>query len=98
MVDIVLGSLGGEILVLVAIVLLLWVIYKLGKSLVKVILGIIVNSVLGVGVIFLVDGLFNLAIPLGQIYILVPLAIFGLPAAGTFIILRLCGVVLGIPA
>jgi predicted RND superfamily exporter protein len=88
-----LDTLGGEILVIVAIAILLYIVYKIGKSLLKIILGIIINSILGVGVVWLVDLLFNMGIPL-KVYTLIPLALFGLPAAGTLIILRFFGVVI----
>lgn len=88
-----LGAVGGEIVVIIAIAVLLYIVYKIGKSLIKIILGIVINSVLGVGVVYLVDIFFNIGIPL-KVYTLVPLALFGLPAAGTMIILRLFSVVL----
>ncbi|MDE1865394.1 MAG: pro-sigmaK processing inhibitor BofA family protein [Candidatus Micrarchaeota archaeon] len=88
-----LDTLGGEIIVIIAIALLLYVVYKIGKSLLKIILGIIINSILGVGVVWLVDLIFKMGIPL-KIYTLIPLALFGLPAAGTLIILRFFGVVI----
>lgn len=86
-------TLGGEIIVIVAIAILLYIVYKIGKSLLKIILGIIINSVLGIGVVWLVDLLFNMGIPL-KVYTLIPLALFGLPGAGTLIILRFFGVVI----
>lgn len=86
-----LGTLGGEIIVLVAIVLLLYIIYKIGKSLLKIILGIIINSVLGVAVIWLADTFLGVGIPFA-VYTMLPVAIFGLPAAGTLIILRFFGI------
>ena len=82
-----LGTLGGEIVVVVAIAILLYIVYKIGKSLLKIILGIVINSVLGIGVIYLVNFLFNMNIPLVP-GTLIPLALFGLPAAGTLIILK----------
>ncbi len=88
-----LGTIGGEIIVIVAIAVLLFIVYKIGKSLLKIILGIIINSILGIGVVWLVDLFFNMGIPL-KIYTLIPLALFGLPAAGTFIILRFFGIVI----
>jgi hypothetical protein len=88
-----LGTLGGEIIVVVAIVVLLWIIYKIGKSLLKIILGIVINSVLGIGSIYLVDLIFNMGIPF-QAATLIPLALFGLPAAGTLIILKFFAVTL----
>lgn len=85
----ILPTLAGEIIVVVVIAILLYVIYKIGKSLVKVILGILINSALGVAVIYVVNLLFGVGyIPL-KVYTLIPLALFGLPAAGTLIILRL---------
>lgn len=86
-----LGTIGGEALVIVAIVVLLWIVYKIGKSLLKIILGIIINSALGVGVVYACDIFLNLSIPI-KVYTLIPLALFGLPSAGTLIILRFFGV------
>jgi len=89
-----LGAVGGEIVVIIAIAVLLYIVYKIGKSLLKIILGIVINSVLGIGVVYLVDIFFGIGIPVLKPYILIPLALFGLPAAGTMIILRLFFVVL----
>ncbi len=83
-----LGTLGGEIIVIVAIAILLYIVYKIGKSLLKIIVGIVINSLLGIGVIYFVDAFLAVGVPL-KVYTLIPLAIFGLPAAGTLIILRL---------
>lgn len=82
-----LGPIGGEILVVVAIAALLYIVYKIGKSLLKVILGIVINSVLGISIIWVVDTFLGMNIPL-VVYNLIPLALFGLPAAGTMIILK----------
>jgi hypothetical protein len=86
-----LASIGGEIIVIVAIALLLYIVYKIGKSLLKVILGIIINSVLGIAVIWIVDTFLGIGIPFA-VYTLIPTALFGLPAAGTLIILRFFGI------
>jgi hypothetical protein len=86
-----LASLGGEAIVIAAIALLLYLVYKIGKSMLKMILGIVINSILGVVVVYLVDMFLNVGIPL-KLYTLIPLALFGLPAAGTLIILRFFGV------
>jgi hypothetical protein len=86
-----LASLGGELIVLGAIALLLYIIYKIGKSLLKVILGIIINSVLGVAVIWIVDTFLGVGIPFA-VWTMIPVALFGLPAAGTLIILRFFGI------
>ena len=86
-----LGSLGAEAIVIIAIVVLLYIVYKIGKSLFKVIVGIIINSVLGVAVIWLADTVFAMGIPFA-VYTILPAAIFDLPAAGTMIILRFFGI------
>ena len=78
-------------MVLVAIALILYIVYKIGKSLLKIIAGIIINSVLGIVVIYIVDTFLNMGIP-WKIYTLIPVALFGLPAAGTLMILRFFGI------
>lgn len=86
------GSLAGIVIIIAIIAALLWIIFKMGKSLLKVILGIIANSVLGV-IAILVLNLFNIGIPIA-LFTLIPVALFGLPAVGTLLILRLFSVVL----
>jgi hypothetical protein len=82
---------GGGVLVVVLMVLLLGVIYLIGRPLLKLIFGVITNSILGLIAIFAVDFLFNLGIPL-RLYTLIPTALFGLAGVGTLIILRLFGI------
>lgn len=85
------GTLGGEALVIVIIAIVLYLIFRLGRSLLKVIFAIIANSILGVLAIYAVDYLFNMGIPL-TLPILIPTALFGLPGVGTMIILRFFGI------
>ncbi len=42
--------------------------------------------------IFVLNHFFNLGIPLSKLYIIIPTALFGLPAVGTFVILKFFGV------
>ena len=85
--SIILGPIVSEIIVIAAILLVLFVILKLGN----VILGLILNSILGLIAIYLVNSLFNLGIAYNLITIIV-VAIFGLPAVAVIIILRLVGI------
>ncbi len=85
--SIILGPVVSEVIVIAAILLVLFVILKLGN----VILGLILNSILGLIAIYLVNSLFNLGIAYNLITIIV-VAIFGLPAVAVIIILRLVGI------
>lgn len=85
--SIILGPIVSEIIVIAAILLILFVILKLGN----VILGLILNSILGLIAIYLVNSLFNLGIAYNLITIIV-VAIFGLPAVAVIIILKLVGI------
>ena len=88
------GSLGpvvSEIVVIAAILLVLYIILKLGKT----ILGLILNSILGLIAIYLVNAIFSLGIVYNLLTIIV-VAIFGLPAVAIIIILKLIGI--SIPA
>ena len=72
---------------------LIYILFKIGKGLLRVILAVIVNSVLGFMAILLLDYIFGLGIPF-TLPIVIATALFGLPAVGTFVILKLLGVAL----
>lgn len=86
-----LGPIASEIVIIAAILLVLFVIFKLGKLL----LGLILNSILGLIAIYLVNAIFNLGIIYNLLTIIV-VAIFGLPTVAVIIILKLIGI--SIPA
>lgn len=80
----------GEIILVALIGIVLFIVFKIGKSILKLIFGIIINSILGIIAIFALNYLFKIGIPLG-LATLIPTALFGLPAVGTFVILRFFG-------
>lgn len=84
------GTLLSEVILIALIAVVIYIIFKVGKSIAKLVLGIIINSILGVIAIFALNYFFNLGIPLGlnHLEVLIPTALFGLPAVGTFVILR----------
>ncbi|MCL5106279.1 MAG: hypothetical protein M1331_02715 [Candidatus Marsarchaeota archaeon] len=86
-----------ELAIIAVIGLVVFLIFKLGKSLLRLIFGIIANSILGLLAIIVLDYIFNFKIPL-ILPIIIATALFGLPAVGTFIIMRLFGVPLAIPS
>ena len=81
----------GELVLIALIGIVLFVIFKLGKGLMRLIFGIIANSILGLAAIFALNYFFNFQIPI-HLYTLIPAALFGLPAVGTFVILKFFGV------
>lgn len=85
-----------ELVIIAIIGLVVFLIFKFGKSLLKLIFGIIANSILGLLAIIVLDYIFNFKIPL-ILPIIIATALFGLPAVGTFIIMRLFGIPLTIP-
>ncbi len=85
------NTLLSEAILVILIALVLFIIFKLGKSLLRIIFGLIANSILGILAIFLLDYFFNIGIPL-EVATLVPTALFGLPAVGTLILLRFFGI------
>ncbi|MGC8670096.1 MAG: hypothetical protein ACP5TL_03025 [Candidatus Micrarchaeia archaeon] len=89
--DIIGGAIISEIILILAIALVIFIIFKIGKLLLKIIFGIIANSILGVISIFALDYFLSLGIPLALPEI-VAAAIFGLPAVGTMVIFRLFGI------
>ena len=82
-----LGPAVSEILLIAAILLVLYIILKLGK----LILGLILNSILGLLAIFAVNYLFNLGIAYNILTVIV-VAITGLPGAAVIILLKLIGI------
>lgn len=82
------GPLVSEILIVAAIVLIVFIVFKLGKFL----LGLVVNSILGLIAIFLINAVFGLAIPI-TLAVIVATAIFGLPAVFVIVILKLGGLI-----
>lgn len=87
MAAIIIGPVLSEILVIAAIALILFIIFKLGR----VIVGLIVNSILGLIAIYAVNTIFNLGIVYNLLTIIV-VAIAGLPAVAIIIILKLIGI------
>ncbi len=82
-----LGPVASEIVVIAVILLILFIILKLGR----VILGLVLNSILGLIAFYLVNTLFNLGIVYNLLTIIV-VAIFGLPAVAIVIVLKLIGI------
>lgn len=82
-----LGPAISEIVLIAAILLVLFIILKLGN----IILGLVLNSILGLLGIYLVNYLFNLGIMYNLLTIIV-VAITGLPGAVVIILLKLIGI------
>ncbi len=80
-----------EILIVLAIMLVIYIVFKLGKFLLRLIFGIIANAIMGFITILVANYLFGIGIPL-TLPILVVTALFGLPAVGTLVILKLMGI------
>ena len=91
MLDILLGIFAGGLLSVIvmvaAIFFILFVVLKFGS----IILGLILNSILGLIAIWLANSLFALGITYDWITWIV-IAIFGLPAAAVIILLKMFGI------
>ncbi len=85
--DITMGSVLSEVLVIAAILVVLYIVLKLGN----LIVGLILNSILGLIAIYLVNVIFSLGITYDWITWIV-VAIFGLPMVAVIIILKLIGI------
>lgn len=75
------------IIAILVILLIIFIIFKFGK----LIIGLILNSILGLIAIYLVNTIFDLGILYNLITIII-VAIFGLPAVLAIIILKLIGI------
>ena len=85
--SIIFGGIASEIVVVAAILLILFVMLKFGN----VIITLILNSILGLVVIWLANSFFMLGITYDWITWIV-VAILGLPAVAVIIILKLLGI------
>ena len=84
------GPLVSELIIVVLIASVLFVVMKVGKGLLKLVIGIIMNSVLGIIGIYLLNMFLGLSITL-NLSILAPIVVFGLPAVGTIFLLKIFG-------
>ncbi|MCL5427798.1 MAG: pro-sigmaK processing inhibitor BofA family protein [Candidatus Marsarchaeota archaeon] len=80
------GSVVSETLIIVAIIAVIFIVFALGRFL----LGLLVNSILGLIALFLINAIFGLAIPI-TLATIAATAIFGLPAVFVIVILKLGG-------
>ena len=85
-------ALSGIWLIIAAAVAI-FVVWKAGKLLFKIIFGIITNTILGFITLFLANSFFGMAIPF-SLPVILSTAIFGLGGVGTVIILQLFGIVI----
>lgn len=83
----------SEILVLVAIGAVVFFMARFGKKHHKLIFGFLANSILGLVLIFVINSFFAIAMPISAPVILSTI-LFGLPAVGTLVILKLGGIAL----
>lgn len=79
----------SEFVVILLALLILYLIFKLGKALI----GVIANIVLGFISIFVLNSLFGIGIPFDWIVIIIT-AVLGLPGVAIIVILRLFGIAL----
>ncbi len=80
----------SELIVIGLIAVVLFIVMKVAKVFLKIVFGIIINSVLGVMLLFILNYVFKLGIVLTWA-LFVPIAIFGLPATGTIVLLKMLG-------
>lgn len=85
------STLASEVAIFLGIALVILIVLKLGKFLFKIVFGVLANSLLGIILMFVVNYMFGMGVPINTAT-LVAAAIFGLPAVGTMVILKLLGV------
>ncbi len=86
-----LGSLASEALIIVAAALVLFLVFSVGRSLIRFIIGLLVNTILGLAALYLLDQYLGAAIPM-KAPELAATIIFGLAGVGTMLILKVTGV------
>jgi inhibitor of the pro-sigma K processing machinery len=81
------NALVSELVIVAASILILYIIFRLGKLL----MGLIVNVVLGFVSIFVINAVFGLGISFSLLAIIIT-ALLGLPGVALIIILKVLGV------
>jgi hypothetical protein len=76
---------------LIAAAVAIFVVWKLGKLVLKIVFGVIANTILGFISLFLANSIFGFSIPF-SLPVIVSTALFGLGGVGTIIILQLFGI------
>lgn len=77
-------------LVIIGIVLVVLIITMIGRILLRLVVGLVMNSILGFVALFLISWLFGITLAYSTAEI-VAVIIFGLPAVGTMLLLKLVG-------
>jgi SigmaK-factor processing regulatory protein BofA len=86
-----LEALLPEIAVVIGLAVVIFIVWKLGKFILRLIFGIITNTILGFIVLFIANTFFlSTAIPL-SLSIMLAVALFGLPGVGAIILLHVLG-------
>jgi hypothetical protein len=85
------NAIVSEIILVALIAIVLYIVFKIGKLLLRIIFGIIANSILGIITIFVLNYVFSLGIQIDS-PVIASAALFGLPAVGTIVIFRLFGI------
>ena len=81
------GTALSGIWLIIAVALSIFIVWKAGKLVLKIIFGVISNTILGFVTLFLANTFFGIAIPF-SLPVIVSTAIFGLGGVGTIIILQ----------
>ncbi len=84
------GAALSGIWLIVALVIVVVIVWKLGKLILKVIFGIISNIIMGFITLLVVNSFFGLSIPY-SLPVIVSTVVFGVGGVGTIIILKLLG-------
>ena len=88
-------SILSLVLIIVGIGLVVFVVMKIGGLLLKAVVGILVNTILGFIVLFAIDYFFGVTVQ-WTLPVIASVALFGLPGVGTILLLKLGGVMLAI--
>ncbi len=86
------GTALSGIWLLLAAALAIFIVWKAGKLVFKIIFGVISNTILGFVTLFLANVFFGITIPFST-PVIISTAIFGLGGVGTIIILQFFGIV-----
>ncbi len=86
------GGIAGEAVLLALIVAVLLGVFLIGRFLLRIVSGLIINAILGVVSLFALNALFGIGITITPLIVLAA-AIFGLPGMVVIIILHFLGIV-----
>jgi hypothetical protein len=84
------NSVMSIVMVILGIILVVFVVMQISKFLVKIVVGLVANTILGFLALLIVNFVFGISI-IYTLPVIISVVLFGLPAVGTILLLKILG-------